>query len=262
MENYLVFQLQGPLAAWGDPAVGEYRGSADTPGESALIGLLGAALGFKREDETAFAALRESYRFAVGVQKPGQLLRDYHTAQMPGRSTLKKRPHHSRRDELNMPREELNTILSTRDYRQNGAWLIAIQARPDAPHSLETLADALRRPRFVLYLGRKSCPPSAPLWPQIMESDSVLQAFEAYLRKIRASLREVQTKHGWKYPPFPEPENIVRLSWGDGIEAGVSPTLSVPRKDRLIRRRGWHFGDRREYRAELPVEKEKTCIST
>ena len=89
---YLVFQLQAPLAAWGDVAVGEYRGSREYPGASALIGLLGAALGLRREDEAAHAALRDGYRFAVGVVSAGHLLRDYHTAQVPGRTTLKGRP--------------------------------------------------------------------------------------------------------------------------------------------------------------------------
>jgi CRISPR system Cascade subunit CasD len=260
--DYLVFQLQGPMVAWGEPAVGEYRGSADTPGESALIGLLGAALGFKRENESAFAALQEGYRFAVGVQNPGQLLRDYHTAQVPGRSALKNLPHNSRRDELNMPREKLGTILSTRDYRQNGAWLIGVQAQPNAPHTLESVVAALRCPRFVLYLGRKSCPPAAPLYPLVMQSVSVLQAFESYLQQINAKRLEVQKQNGWKHPPLSDPGKIIRLSWGNGIEAGVSQTLSVPRKDRLIRRRGWHFGDRLEHRAELAAEKGKTCIST
>jgi CRISPR system Cascade subunit CasD len=259
--DYLVFQLQGPMAAWGDPAVGEYRGSADAPGESALIGLLGAALGFKREDEPAFAALREGYRFAVGVQNPGQLLRDYHTVQVPSRSVMKDRPHNSRHDELSVPREKLNTILSTRDYRQNGAWLVAVQAQPGAPHTLASLSTALRYPHFVLYLGRKSCPPGAPLYPRIMQSVSVLRVFEDYLREIHARWLEAQAQSKEPYSPLPEPGRIIRLSWGDGIEAGVAPTLSVPRKDRLIRRRGWHFGDRLEYRAELAAEKEEACIS-
>ncbi|MDR1423373.1 MAG: type I-E CRISPR-associated protein Cas5/CasD [Azoarcus sp.] len=259
--DYLIFQLQGPLAAWGDPAVGEYRGSADVPGESALIGLLAAALGIERENEAACAALREGYRFAVGVQEAGQLLRDYHTAQVPGRVALKNRPHNSRRDELNMPREELNTILSTRDYRQNGAWMVAVQAQSNAPYTLEMLAAALHRPHFVLYLGRKSCPPAAPLHPRVMQSVSALQAFKDYLREIREKLCAVQAENKLKRLPLPEPGNIIRLSWGDGMTAGVEPTLTAPRKDRLIRRRGWHFGDRRENRAELPPEKEETCIS-
>ena len=163
--QFLVFQLQASLAAWGDVAVGEYRGSRDAPGASALIGLLGAALGAVRDDEAAHAALRDGYLFAVGTVTSGQLLRDYHTAQVPGRAQLKGRPHHTRRDELNLPKHELNTILSTRDYRQNAAWAVAVQAHADAPHILQALAQALREPRFVLYLGRKCCPPAAPLAP-------------------------------------------------------------------------------------------------
>jgi len=31
---------------------------------------------------------------------------------------------------------ELNTILSTRDYRQNGEWVVAVQALPGSPHDL------------------------------------------------------------------------------------------------------------------------------
>jgi len=42
--DFLVFQLQAPLASWGDTAVGEYRGSYEYPGESALLGLLAAVI--------------------------------------------------------------------------------------------------------------------------------------------------------------------------------------------------------------------------
>ena len=180
----LVFQLQAPLAAWGEPAVGEYRGSADHPGESALLGLLAAALGVVRDDEPALQALQAGYRFAVGIQSTGTLLRDYHTAQVPGRSTLKGRPHATRADELAVPRHELNTILSTRDYRQGASCLVAVQARPDPPHSLNELAGALRAPRFVLYLGRKACPLAAPMYPQVVTGESVLNAFEPAILPI------------------------------------------------------------------------------
>jgi CRISPR system Cascade subunit CasD len=231
--QFLVFQLQASLAAWGDVAVGEYRGSRDAPGESALIGLLGAALGVRRDDQAAHAALRDGYHFAVGTVSTGQLLRDYHTAQVPGRSTLKGRPHQTRRDELNVPKYDLNTILSTRDYRQNAAWAVAVQAAADAPHSVDDLAQALREPRFVLYLGRKCCPPAAPLAPVVAEAESASAALVAYLAAA--------------VPPC----TLRSLAWADGVKAGVTPHLSTPRKDRLIRRRGWQFGDRTEHLALL-----------
>lgn len=231
--DFLVFQLQAALASWGDVAVGEYRGTQAHPGCSALVGLLGAALGVRRDDEAGHAALRDGLAFAVGTVDAGQLLRDYHTAQVPGRSDLKGRPHRTRRDELSVPKRDLNTILSTRDYRQGGAWVVAVQAQPGAALRLEDLALALREPRFVLYLGRKCCPPAAPLAPRVLPAASALAAMTAYLAAIEP------------------PATLRALAWADGIDAGLPPHLSVPRKDRLIRRRGWHFGDRTEHLALL-----------
>lgn len=247
--DFLVFQLQAPLSSWGDTAVGEYRGSYEHPGESALIGLLGAALGIRREDEAAHAALRQGYGFAVGMQSGGKLLRDYHTAQVPGRAALKGRPHATRRDELGVPKDELNTILSTRDYRQEAASLIAVQPRSDAPYTLDVLADALRKPRFVLYLGRKSCPPAAPVYPQIIDADSVRAAFAEYRVRLEAQRGAHKDRRGRL--PLEPIGSVIRLFWGEGVAAGVTPDLSTPRKDRLIRRQGWQFGDRTEHVAML-----------
>lgn len=247
--EFLIFQLQGPLSSWGDLAVGEYRGSYEHPGESALIGLLGAALGIRREDEVVHAALRQGYGFAVGVQSGGKLLRDYHTAQVPGRAALKGRPHATRRDELGVPRDDLNTILSTRDYRQEAASLIAIQPRVDAPYALEILADALRKPQFVLYLGRKSCPPAAPLHPVVITADSALAAFEGYRKQLN-DRRDAHKDRRGRLPLEPIGE-LIRLVWGNGVEAGALADLSAPRKDRLIRRQSWQFGDRTEHVALL-----------
>jgi CRISPR system Cascade subunit CasD len=247
--EFLVFQLRAPLSSWGDVAIGEYRGSYEHPSESALIGLLGAALGIRRENEHSHAALRTSLVFAVGIQSSGKLLRDYHTAQVPGRVALKGRPHATRKHELSVPKDDLGTILSTRDYRQDGAALIAIQSRPGAQYSLEELAQALRRPRFTLYLGRKSCPPSAPLYPQVIATDCVRTAFAHYLTQIE-SLRAAHQDR-WNRLPLEPVAKVVRLFWSEGAEAGVPADFSVPRKDRLIRRQGWQFTDRVEHTAAL-----------
>lgn len=231
--HFLVFQLVAPLAAWGDVAVGQYRGSRDAPGESALIGLLAAALGIRRDDDAAHAGLRDGYAFAVGTVEAGSLLRDYHTAQTPSRTDLKGRPHRTRRDELAVPKHQLNTILSTRDYRQGGEWVVAVQALPGATHELPALQGALREPRFLLYLGRKSCPPAAPLAPQVIDANSAIDAILGWLQAA-GSLAKLRS-----------------LAWDDRTTAGTAAHLSVPRKDRLIRRKGWLFGDRTEYVALL-----------
>jgi CRISPR system Cascade subunit CasD len=202
--------------------------------------------------------LQAGYLFAVGVQSTGTLLRDYHTAQVPGSSALKGRPHATRADELALTRHALNTILSTRDYRQTPACLVAVQARPTAPHGLGALAEALRAPRFALYLGRKACPPAAPLWPQVVTGDTALQAFKAYVALIEAQSARHTDRRGRRAVEAPQP--VRNMSWSEGIEPGVAVQLSAPRKDRVIRRNRWQFGDRIEHRAVL-AEEAWTCTS-
>lgn len=252
--DYLVFQLQAPLSSWGEPAVGEFRGTAEHPSQSALVGLLGAALGIWRDDETAHAALRDGYGFAMGLQSGGSLLRDFHTAQVPKRSALKGRPQATRRDELAVPKADLRTILSTRDYRQNAASLVAIQARGPhpPPYELPALAQALREPQFTLYLGRKSCPPAAPLWSQVIEAESATAAFARYAQMHEAARLAVADKRGRL--PLEALLPLTRIAFDDHVQAGVPHDISVRRKDRFIRRKGWQFGDRTEHIALITPE--------
>ena len=76
MRDYLVMRLYAPLASWGEIAVGEMRHSATYPSKSALLGLLGAAMGVQREDELAQAQLNAGYAFGVKLFSAGFPLRD------------------------------------------------------------------------------------------------------------------------------------------------------------------------------------------
>lgn len=254
MKEFLVFQLQAPLSSWGEPAVGEFRGTAEYPSKSAVTGILGAALGLARDDEAAHAALRDGYGYAIAMQTPGTLLRDYHTAQAPPRGALKGRPHATRRDELVVPRRDLTTILSTRDYRQNAASLVAMQVRDGAapPYSLAQLAQALARPRYVLYLGRKACPPAAPLWAQVIVVDSAITAFGRYAELHQAARRCGASDARRALLEALAP--VQRIAFDDNIDVGVPPDLTQRRKDRLISRRRWQFGDRDEHIALVSME--------
>jgi CRISPR system Cascade subunit CasD len=250
--EHLVFQLQAPLSSWGGPAVGEFRGTGEVPTQSAVVGLLGAALGLDRGDEAAHAALQDGYGMAMALLSPGSLLRDYHTAQVPPRSALKGRPHATRRHELQVPKHDLGTILSTRDYRQNAASLVALQPRPGTPHAPSALAEALRKPKFTLYLGRKSCAPAAPLWPQVIEAESAWLAFQQYTQQFESTRQAAARAQRVATVLEPLPP-ICRLVFDDHVTAGLACDLTVLRKDRLIRRRGWQFGDRNEHIALVPT---------
>ena len=176
--DYLLFRLYGPLASWGEIAVGESRHTASYPGKSALLGLLAAALGIHRDEEDRQLALASGYQFAVKVISTGHLLRDYHTIQVP--DSVGDIVYHTRRDELIIGKNRLGTILSSREYRCDALSLVAVRALDSAPCSLHELRDALLRPKFHLYLGRKSCPLATPLKPLIRPANGFGQALDEY----------------------------------------------------------------------------------
>jgi CRISPR system Cascade subunit CasD len=188
----------------------------------------------------------------VGVLSQGRLLRDYHTAQVPSHTDLKKRPHATRRDELSLPNSDLNTILSSRDYRQDAAALVAVQAVANAPYSLAQLAEALKKPKFVLYLGRKSCPVAVPLHPRVISAETISTSFSDYQQQLADLWQQQLPKHT-------EPNNLAvqKIAWGDNFGAddlsiiGVKRDLSITRKDQVITRQGWQFADRSEHIALL-----------
>lgn len=176
MTPFLVFRLEAPLAAMGELAVGERRYGSDRPAKSAVLGLVAAGLGIERADEVAHRALADGYRMAVRVDRPGRLLTDYHTVQVP--PARKGKRWATRRQELAEP--ELETILSYRDYRSDVCHTIVIWANAAAPHTLERLAEALKQPHFMLYFGRKACPLGRPPTPKVVATATVDQALQHF----------------------------------------------------------------------------------
>jgi CRISPR system Cascade subunit CasD len=251
----LIFQLAGAMAGFGEIAIGESRYTLDAPSHSNILGLMAAALGIRRDQEAALQSLQAGYRIAVVTLESGHLLRDYHTAQVAGQSDLKHQPLRTRQDELNVAKEKLNTILSTRDYRSDGHWLVVVEPlHEQVPYTLEQLCDALQRPKYTLFLGRKSCPLAQPIAAQIMTEQTVVRAAQAFLADLKQ--REAQLKHDKKAYRYPvRPKRIQQLFWDDAWtihEIGVDRALFVAlQQDRLLSRQRWQYGERLHYVATL-----------
>ena len=228
MQSYLVFQLYGVLASWGDQAVGGERPSSVHPSRSALLGLLAAGLGIKREDEEKHAALARQCRFGIKLYSSGQVLRDFHTTQVP--PTIKKIKHlHTRRDELGT--DNLGTILSSREYRQDALSVIALWLEEEGEYSLDDLQLGLTQPHYHLYLGRKSCPLSIPLKPEKIASETLKSALDKYI--FDDNLKRL--------------EQIAHYYWEKTDNIGCEADFHVPRYDQPISRKRWQFASRDEY---------------
>ena len=164
------------MAAFGHYAGHERRGSDTVPARSGVLGLVGAAMGVARSDSNGQKALR-ALRVAVQPLTHSTALRDYHTVQTVPRKF--KFPA-TRRDGLEAAAAEraVNTTITLRDYRSDVAVAVAVWA-DGAPWPLTKIAQSLRTPKYVLYAGRKSCPLSAPLAPDVVRAADPPQAVRA-----------------------------------------------------------------------------------
>lgn len=249
MTPFLCFRLHGPLASWGDIAVGERRPSAPHPSRSAVVGLVAAALRIRRDDADAQADLDRNLGFASRTDAPGELLIDFHTAQGPEETLLRAderaarkadHPWHrpaTRRDELAFGRRALSTLLSSRQYRVDALWTVALWARsPSAPWSLATLLEALRTPGFVPYLGRKSCPLDLPLEAQLIEA----------VDPVDAMARAVFQTEQIAAPVLERGRGKATVQWEDDWP-GLVPAQTSRRRDRVLSRARWQFTERQEH---------------
>jgi CRISPR system Cascade subunit CasD len=237
MTNFLVFQLYGNLSAWGDIAVGEFRPTQDHPSKSAIMGLLAASIGIKRDEDSLHQQLSAGYGMAVCVLSHGEVLRDYHTTQVPAGS----KNGYTRKAELSFDPLNLKTILSQRDYQMDALYLVALwlkkdRLKEDAPYTLDELSENLKKPQFITYLGRKSCPPGLPYYPQVFQMTTLKQACKNYPCELKVN-RLFQNE-------------LIAWYWEDGLndsELGMKATMTYPRRDQLRSRKHWQFSRRDEY---------------
>lgn len=231
--QFLLFTLYAPMASLGEIAVGERRMGWARPGRSAVFGLVAAAHGWERTDRAAHENLEASLHYAVRTDAPGRSLMDYHTAQTP--KARRGVVHETRRQELSSA--DLHTVLSTREWRTDAFFTACLWLREGGTIDLFEIANALRQPRFVLYLGRKSAPLGLPLNPAVVQADTLTEAFH----KRQANVEE---------------ERVLEQVGASGKQVAfdVDPRLDVGnqefreerRRDAVVDRERWQFTDRLE----------------
>ena len=176
----LILKLEGPLLSFGDVAVDELRPTARHPFKSMIVGLLGNALGYKRIEGQKLDKLQASFNMASRIDRPGKVMTDYQTvmttekdAKNPtfvGTGGWTSRPVHVRSNN--------ETIQVYRDYVVDASVTVALSFKSEA--LLEEVAVKLRRPERPLFIGRKACPPTRPIFEASVEVDSLIDALRSY----------------------------------------------------------------------------------
>ena len=139
MGQYLILKLHGPMQAWGEHTFEGIRPSANIPTKSAIIGILGACLGIRRNDHNSLKELIESIRMAVRAdrqERKVQRITDYHTI-LDARMDYSGLKSHT------------NSIQTWREYLCDAAFTVALWQTEGAAMTMGRIRDALNKPYFT-----------------------------------------------------------------------------------------------------------------
>jgi len=188
----LFLRLEGPLQSWGGRTIGRFRRTESIPTKSGVIGLLGAALGLHRGELNQCLDDLNNLMMGVRVDRAGHIEEDYQTVgakigvlaadgeikQSPELKTLY--PNRvtyqvGRKESLPDPKS-YETIVSPREYLIDASFLVILRGDGEL---IETLAEAVRNPKWPLFLGRKRCVPGTRIFGGI---DNTLTLADAIRR--------------------------------------------------------------------------------
>lgn len=155
----LLLRLVGPMQSWGVQSDFTHRDTGFEPSKSGVIGMICAALGKPRDEndpnnigKPPLAALAE-LRMGVRVDREGLVMRDWHTALDVYKADGKSPPY---------PKHPKFTTTSERYYLADAAFLVGLESKN--ADLLRQIEERLRRPVWMLFLGRKAFVPGMPVW--------------------------------------------------------------------------------------------------
>lgn len=142
----LLLPLAGPMQAWGTRSRFDQRDTELMPSKSGVLGLLAAALGIERSD---WASLEPLTHLKMGVRedKVGLLSVDYHTAEEREHPGTLAKAH--------------KTAISKRYFLADAVFLVGLEGNRQ---DLTAIYEALKNPRWPLFLGRKAFVPGYPVY--------------------------------------------------------------------------------------------------
>jgi CRISPR system Cascade subunit CasD len=164
---YLALRLQGPLQAWGFESQYNRRNTGLMPTKSGVLGMCLAALGVDRGSEEeknwleksvglrllVLAIPRELKRYGDKVDiLPVRRITDYHTVQNTKTADGKIKDTH----------------LTYRQYLCDASFACVLSGNAEL---IRQLGDALENPVWGVWLGRKACIPTAPVFAGLFPSE-------------------------------------------------------------------------------------------
>jgi len=154
-KGFLALRLEGPLQSWGFDSQYNRRNTGLMPTKSAIAGMCCAALGFPRgsnKEQVFLASFGKVRMTAISIPRQSKKkelqvwrLQDYHTVQNTKTADGKTKDCH----------------ITRRQYLTDASFGVLLEGEFPL---LKEIADAFENPVWGIWLGRKTCIPSAPVF--------------------------------------------------------------------------------------------------
>lgn len=154
----ILLKLSSPLQSWGTGSSFETRHTDYYPSKSAIIGLIAACFGFKRNDDANIRKLN-SLNIAFRVDIQGRMTRDFHTAKKYKNGDVER------------------NYVTNRYYLEDSTFLVGVSSDDD--EYIDDIVYALSNPYFQPFLGRRSCPVNYDFILEVNEK-SIMDNFKSY----------------------------------------------------------------------------------
>lgn len=151
--NYIWIRLASPLQSWGGDAVSfEIRPTNHIPTFSAILGFLGSCLGISyRKELEKIKKIRDGIKIDIYPVSYGTQIEDFQGA---GGGIIKgKNPYHDR--EIPRKGSLQESKIYRKEYLQDAKFDVVLRIEDDL--LAEAISKALQAPKWIPYLGRKSC---------------------------------------------------------------------------------------------------------
>ena len=176
MAKHLILNLEAPLMSFGGETVDNLGVIRPYPAVSMLTGLLANALGWRRIERQRHQDLQDRLVFAARIDREphgGLSMQDFQSAAINNTEqswTTRGRPE-------GRAGGTYQNHLRYRDYHADMRATVALRLEPpDGDPALDDLGEALLEPARPLFIGRKPCLPSLPLFGGYSDGDTALEA--------------------------------------------------------------------------------------
>lgn len=165
--SILILRLEGPLQSWGEHSLFFQEGdTAEMPTKSGIVGLLACALGIPKDAPNEIAALSDALSIGVRADRPGRMRVDF---QIVHANRLQTGKH-------GMRAPEKSILVSHKRYLEDAAFTVVLSSKEET--LIQKISKALQHPVWSIFLGRKSCVPTRPVYDGLLEGDNLLQALK------------------------------------------------------------------------------------